>query len=65
MITVQYITYNIKVMSLQKSWKTYYSLEESSKQLDKSIEKSADLLVAELKTRKKSREIESKKVAHV
>ena len=57
MITVQYITYNIKVMSLQKSWKTYYSLEESSQQLDKSIEKSADLLVAELKTRKKSREI--------
>ena len=65
MITVQYITYNIKVMSLQKSWKTYYSLEESSQQLDKSIEKSADLLVAELKTRKKSREIEYKKVAHV
>lgn len=52
-------------MSLQKDWKIYYSLEEFSQKLDKSIEKSADLLVEELKANKKTREIESKNLAHV
>ena len=52
-------------MPLQKDWKTYYSLEESSQQLDKNIDESADLLVAELKARKQSRKVESKKLAHV
>ena len=52
-------------MSKVVNWKTYYLLEESSKMLDDSIEKSADLLISELKNRKNARKLRDNNLVHV
>jgi len=39
-------------MPIQKDGQTYYTLEEASDMLDKSIEKNADKLIADLRKRK-------------
>ncbi len=47
------------------NWKKYYTLKESSEMLDSSIEKSADLLISELKSKKDARRIKNKHLMYV
>ena len=52
-------------MSKTVNGNTYYTLEESSDILDKNIEKSADLLISELKLKRNIREIKNNNLMHV
>ena len=63
-----YLVYNLnyKNMSVFKEWEEYYTLEEVDIMLDKSIKKSADELILELRERKRDREkINNKEVSYV
>jgi hypothetical protein len=52
-------------MSKTIKWKIYYTLQESSDIIDNNIEKSADLLISELKSRKNTRKIKDNHLMHV